>query len=69
MRAFAHRLLRDFHHQWRHILRNNYNLVTLRVFSRAMIRISTLDFEAHENTGGHGLRSCMGYTVTRLGAI
>ncbi|KAH7389436.1 hypothetical protein DE146DRAFT_747597 [Phaeosphaeria sp. MPI-PUGE-AT-0046c] len=56
MRAFAHRLLRDFHHQWRHILRNNYNSVTLRVLSRAIIRLSTLDFEVHENTGGHGLR-------------
>jgi hypothetical protein len=56
MRAFVHRLLRDFHHQWRHILRNNYNSVTLRALSRAIIRLSTLDFEVRENTGGHGPR-------------
>jgi hypothetical protein len=56
MRAFVHRLLRDFHHQWRHILRNNCNTVTLRVLSRAIIRLSMLDFEVHENTGGHGPR-------------
>lgn len=56
MGAFTHPLLRDFHYQWRHILRNNYNSVTLRVLSRAIIRLSTLDFEVHENTGGHGPR-------------
>ncbi|ORY05069.1 hypothetical protein BCR34DRAFT_572300 [Clohesyomyces aquaticus] len=56
MHAFANRLLRDFHHQWRHILRNNYNSVTLRVLARAIIRLSTLNFEVHENTGGHGRR-------------
>lgn len=56
LRAFGHRLLRDFDHQWRHILRNNYNSTTLRVFANAIIRISTLDFEIKENTGGHGPR-------------
>ncbi|KAJ4364140.1 hypothetical protein N0V83_009595 [Neocucurbitaria cava] len=65
MRAFAHRLLRDFHHQWRHILRNNYNSVTLRVLSRAIIRLSTLDFEVHENTGRLGPRGVHVW-ITRL---
>lgn len=51
--AFLHRLLRDFHYRWRHILRNNYDFKTLRALSRAIIPISTLDFEVHENTGGH----------------
>ncbi|KAF2835300.1 hypothetical protein M501DRAFT_462415 [Patellaria atrata CBS 101060] len=55
-RAFTHRLLRDFHYQWRHIFRNRYNSVTLRVLARAIIRLSTLDFEVHENTGGLGPR-------------
>ncbi|KAH9865885.1 hypothetical protein J1614_009472 [Plenodomus biglobosus] len=55
-RAFAHRLLRDFNHQWRHILRNNYKFVTLRVLASAIIRLSTLDFNVQENTGGHGPR-------------
>lgn len=56
VRAFTHRLLRDFHHQWRHILRNEYNSVTSRKLARAIIRLSTLDFEVRENTGGHGRR-------------
>ncbi|KAF1948553.1 hypothetical protein CC80DRAFT_431300, partial [Byssothecium circinans] len=56
MRAFTYRLLRDFHRQWRHILRNQYNSVTLRRFARAIIRLITLDFEVRENTGGHGWR-------------
>lgn len=53
LRAFGHRLLRDFDHQWRHILRNHYNWTTLRVFARAILRLSTLDFTIRENTGGH----------------
>lgn len=56
MCAFTHRLLRDFHHQWRHILRNRYNSITLRVLARAIIRLSTLDFEIRHNKGGHGPR-------------
>ncbi len=56
IRAFTHRLLRDFHYQWRHILRNRYNSVTLRVLARAIIRLSTLDFDVRQNTGGHGPR-------------
>jgi hypothetical protein len=31
--AFTRRLLSDFHQQWRHILRNDYNSVTLRVLA------------------------------------
>ena len=56
LRVFIYRLLRDFHYQWRHILRNRYNSVTLRVLARAIIRLSTLDFEVRQNTGGHGPR-------------
>jgi hypothetical protein len=55
-RAFTHAVLRDFHHQWRHILRNDYNIVTLRHLARAIIRIACLDSEVRENTGGHGRR-------------
>jgi hypothetical protein len=50
-RAFLHRVLRDFNHQWRHLLRNNYNTITLRVLARAVIRLCTLDFEVREETG------------------
>jgi hypothetical protein len=60
MRAFAHRLFRDFNHQWRHILRNNYNFVTLRALSRGIIRLSTLEFEVHEKKGGDGARAGVG---------
>jgi hypothetical protein len=56
MRALTHHLLRDFQYQWRHILRNHYNSVTLRVLARAFIRLSTLDFDVRHNTGGHGPR-------------
>lgn len=45
IQAFICPLLRDFHYKWRHILRNPNNLVTLQVFARAFIRLSTLDFE------------------------
>ncbi|OCK76592.1 hypothetical protein K432DRAFT_360103 [Lepidopterella palustris CBS 459.81] len=55
-RAFTHHLLLDFHRQWRHILRNRYNSVTLRALARAIIRLSTLDFEVRHDTGGHGSR-------------
>jgi hypothetical protein len=56
IRAFIHRILCDFHHQWRHIFRNEYNLLTIRRFARAIIRLSTLDFGIRENTGGHHKR-------------
>ncbi|KAF2762626.1 hypothetical protein EJ05DRAFT_506330 [Pseudovirgaria hyperparasitica] len=55
-RAFIHRILRDFDVQWRHILRNDYNSITLRVLARGIIRLSTLDFEIREETGlRHGV--------------
>lgn len=47
-RAFTHRLLRDFGYQWRHILRHSWNAITSRVLVRAIIRLSTLDFEVRE---------------------
>ena len=57
MGAFTRRLLRDFNHQWRHILRDNYNPLTLRVLAQAIIRLSTLNFEVYEETGQrHGGR-------------
>lgn len=60
MSAFANSLLQDFNYKWRHILRNNYNTTTLRVLSRGIIRLSTLDFEVRENTGGPGPRAFHG---------
>jgi len=51
MRAFMHRLLRDFDHHWRHILRAHYKLVHIRKLARGIIRLSTLDFDVRENTG------------------
>jgi len=53
VRAFSHRLLRDFNYQWRHILRNEYNSTTLRVLAKAVIRLSTFDFDVREE-GGKG---------------
>ncbi|KAF1959408.1 hypothetical protein CC80DRAFT_406620, partial [Byssothecium circinans] len=66
IRAFAHRILCDFNHQWRHILRSNYNTITLRVLARAIIRLSTLRFDVHEETGSrHGTGSNYVW-ITRL---
>lgn len=53
VKAFTYPLLRDFHHRWRHVLRNDFNFTTLRVLANAVIRLSTLDFEVRENTGGN----------------
>lgn len=50
-RDFLYRILRNFHYQWRHVLRNHYNIVTLRAFARAMVKIATLDFKVYEETG------------------
>ncbi|KAF2471122.1 uncharacterized protein BDR25DRAFT_261554 [Lindgomyces ingoldianus] len=57
-RTFTHRLLRDFSHQWRHILRRSWNDTTSRVLARGVIRLSSLDFEVREVTKerGGGLR-------------
>jgi hypothetical protein len=57
MRTFTHRALHDFDYSWRHILRNSYNSLTLRVLARATIRLSTLDFE---------IRECDYVSVTQL---
>lgn len=50
MRAFSHRLLCDFNHQWRHILRNEYNSTTLQILATAVIKLSTMDFDVREDT-------------------
>lgn len=56
-RGFTHRILRDFDQLWRHILRNNYNTITLRVLARALLLLSTLDFNIYEETKQrHGQR-------------
>ncbi len=48
VRAFIGRLLRTFQRKWRHILRLHYTAVALRVFARAIVLLSTLDFEVHD---------------------
>lgn len=50
-RAFTHRMLKDFHHQWRHIFRNDFNILTLRSMARAIIHIATLRFKWYETRG------------------
>ncbi|KAF2476818.1 uncharacterized protein BDR25DRAFT_390589 [Lindgomyces ingoldianus] len=56
-REFTHRILRDFDRQWRHILRNSYNAITLRVLARALLLLSKLDFDIYEETKQrHGRR-------------
>jgi hypothetical protein len=56
-REFTHRILLDFDRQWRHILRNSYNAITLRVLARALLLLSTLDFDIYEETKPrHGRR-------------
>lgn len=54
IRPFLHRILRDFDYQWRHIFRNNFNYMTLRVLARAVIWLSTLQFHIHEETEERG---------------
>lgn len=56
IRVFAQRLLRDFQRQWRHVLRNEYNAVTVQVLARGIVRLAVLDFEVRENTGRRGPR-------------
>jgi hypothetical protein len=51
VRAFSHRLLRDFSYQWRHILRNEYNIKTLHILAKAVISLSTLHFDIYEEIG------------------
>ncbi|RMZ72438.1 Fatty acid hydroxylase [Pyrenophora seminiperda CCB06] len=50
MREFGHRLLRNFHYVWRHILRDTYNGIMLRVLARATVLLATLDFEVKRYT-------------------
>lgn len=50
--VFIGRLLNDFAHQWRHVLRSRYNKSTFQQLACAIIRIITLDFEIKEITGG-----------------
>ncbi|PGH23462.1 hypothetical protein AJ80_02415 [Polytolypa hystricis UAMH7299] len=43
-RAFVSRILSDFPHLWRHILRSPYNVNTFRRLASAIVRLATLDF-------------------------
>ena len=52
-RVLLHRILRDFNHQWRHLLRNDFNFHSLRVLTRAIIRLLTLDFEIRHDDCSH----------------
>ncbi|KAH8800758.1 hypothetical protein F5884DRAFT_535917 [Xylogone sp. PMI_703] len=45
---FVTRVLSDFAHQWRHILRHPYSDSTFRKLARAILCISTLDFKVVE---------------------
>ena len=46
--TFTSRLLQDFSHQWRHVLRGQYNNSTFRRLARAIINIVTSDFTVKE---------------------
>lgn len=48
--TFVERLLSDFNHAWRHILRHPYRDSTLRKSARAIIQLSSLDFTVFELT-------------------
>ena len=48
--AFLRRVLEDFSHQWRHVLRSRYNDSTFRRLARAILRLVTLDFRVEEVT-------------------
>ncbi|KAK2763289.1 hypothetical protein FQN54_009925 [Arachnomyces sp. PD_36] len=48
-KALVSRLLFDFSHQWRHILRSNYNSNTFRKIARATILIATMQFRVVED--------------------
>jgi hypothetical protein len=47
----ATRMLDDFNFQWRHIFRNAYNDATFRRLARAIVRISSMDFNIVEVSG------------------
>ncbi|TVY16161.1 hypothetical protein LARI1_G006867, partial [Lachnellula arida] len=46
--AFSSRILSDFAHQWRHILRSSYADSTFRRLAKAVISIATNDFRVDE---------------------
>ncbi|TVY39583.1 hypothetical protein LSUB1_G005822 [Lachnellula subtilissima] len=46
--AFSSRILSDFAHQWRHILRSSYAESTFRRLAKAVISIATNDFRVDE---------------------
>ena len=50
-KMFLQRILDDFAHQWRHVLRKRYNDLTLRKMARAIVRIATMDFAIKEIAG------------------
>ncbi|KAF4415101.1 hypothetical protein FACUT_13688 [Fusarium acutatum] len=50
-RAFLGRILQDFGHTWRHLLRREVNNVTFMNLAYAVIWISTMDFTIVERTG------------------
>ena len=52
-RAFLHRIFRDFDHQWRHVLRNTFNVQTLSNFSLAIIELATLSFNVSSSRLWH----------------
>ena len=58
-KAFVTRILWDFAHQWRHVLRSDYNIHTFRRLACAIVRIATMDFRVVEvdtprqGKGGH----------------
>ena len=49
--AFLGRLLRDFGHAWRHIIRRDMNDTTFRHLAFATMWLATSDFTLHERTG------------------
>jgi hypothetical protein len=57
IQSFTHPLFRDFNHQWRHILRSDYNSYTRRVLGRAIIRLAMLDVDIQELESRSGMRS------------
>lgn len=50
-KSFVGRILQDFGHTWRHILRHSYNQETFLKLAIATIRIAALDFTVVEPTG------------------
>ncbi|CRK28886.1 hypothetical protein BN1708_015365 [Verticillium longisporum] len=50
-KSFVGRILQDFGHTWRHILRHSYNQETFLKLAIAAIRIAALDFTVAERTG------------------